>query len=313
MTDPTEQCPAPLFSIIIPHHNIPRLLQRCLDSIPHRPDLEIVVVDDNSDPKVVDFSHFPGQDDPRVHLIFDKVGGGAGHARNVALDAARGRWIICADADDFFLPSFNSLLNKYAHSDFDVVYFNAISLDSDTYAVSHRTRHVNQWHTLAARNPQAAEAHFRHEFGEPWAKIISAQLLTLNHIRCAPIPIHDDTQFGYLIGYHARTVALEPTAAYCLTTRSGSVSQGVGREKEMVRIDVFCQKQRFARDHNLPFYDLFHYDQLASFLLHLRFADFRAGLQIARCHGVCNIPFILRIIWRAVVIVLRKIKKVVFG
>ena len=38
------------FSIIIPHKNIPSLLQRCLDSIPKRDDVQIIVVDDNSNP-----------------------------------------------------------------------------------------------------------------------------------------------------------------------------------------------------------------------------------------------------------------------
>ena len=47
------------YSVIIPHKNIPKLLQRCLDSIPVRDDLQVIVVDDNSDLDVVDFSHFP--------------------------------------------------------------------------------------------------------------------------------------------------------------------------------------------------------------------------------------------------------------
>ena len=47
------------YSIIIPHRNIPLLLRRCLDSIPRRMDIQIIVVDDNSDPGQVDFEHFP--------------------------------------------------------------------------------------------------------------------------------------------------------------------------------------------------------------------------------------------------------------
>ncbi len=37
-----------VFSIIIPHHNIPDLLGRCLRSIPERDDIQVIVVDDNS-------------------------------------------------------------------------------------------------------------------------------------------------------------------------------------------------------------------------------------------------------------------------
>lgn len=47
-----------LYSIIIPHKDIPCLLQRCLDSIPPRDDVQIIVADDDSSPDVVDFAHF---------------------------------------------------------------------------------------------------------------------------------------------------------------------------------------------------------------------------------------------------------------
>lgn len=36
------------YSIIIPHHNVPTLLERCVNSIPQRDDIQIIVVDDNS-------------------------------------------------------------------------------------------------------------------------------------------------------------------------------------------------------------------------------------------------------------------------
>ena len=35
------------YTFIIPHHNCPDLLDRCLSSIPQRDDIQIVVVDDN--------------------------------------------------------------------------------------------------------------------------------------------------------------------------------------------------------------------------------------------------------------------------
>ena len=90
------------YSIIIPHKNIPKLLQRCLNSIPQRDDLEIIVVDDNSDPSIVDFGQFPGAGRSDVSFFFDKSGKGAGRARNIGLQHAQGKWLLFADADDFF-------------------------------------------------------------------------------------------------------------------------------------------------------------------------------------------------------------------
>ena len=51
------------YSFVIPHHNSPTLLNRCLDSIPQREDIEIIVVDDNSDA-----DKKPQEDRPDVKL-----------------------------------------------------------------------------------------------------------------------------------------------------------------------------------------------------------------------------------------------------
>ena len=60
------------YSIIIPHKNSPLLLERCLESIPIRDDLQIIIVDDNSDPEVVNFSKFPGLDRLNTEVYFTK-------------------------------------------------------------------------------------------------------------------------------------------------------------------------------------------------------------------------------------------------
>ena len=69
-----------LYSIIIPHKDIPCLLQRCLDSIPPRDDVQIIVADDDSSPDIVEFAHFPGRDRTDVEILFTKEGRGAGYA-----------------------------------------------------------------------------------------------------------------------------------------------------------------------------------------------------------------------------------------
>jgi glycosyltransferase involved in cell wall biosynthesis len=64
------------YSIIIPHKNIPDLLQRCLASAPIRQDVQTIIIDDNSDPAVVDFKNFPGLNRPHTEVIFTRAGGG---------------------------------------------------------------------------------------------------------------------------------------------------------------------------------------------------------------------------------------------
>lgn len=116
------------YSFIIPHKNTPDLLQKCLDSIPRRDDVQIIVVDDNSDEDKVDFSSFPGLDDPTVEVYLTKEGKGAGYARNVGLKHAVGKWLVFADADDFFTGKINLLLDNNTSSESDVVFFKNISI-----------------------------------------------------------------------------------------------------------------------------------------------------------------------------------------
>lgn len=118
------------YSIIIPHKNIPKLLQRCLDSIPVRDDVQVIVVDDNSDLDVVDFSHFPQWPGVNYETYFSKTTLFAGGARNVGMQYARGTWIVYLDADDLFIPQINVVFDKYKSCEADYVRFGLESRDS---------------------------------------------------------------------------------------------------------------------------------------------------------------------------------------
>lgn len=90
----------PQLSVIIPTHNRPHLLPLAVRSALRQTysDLEVVVVDDASDPPV----QLPPN--PRVRIIrLDPGRGGAG-ARNAGTRAARGQYVTYLDDDDVLLP-----------------------------------------------------------------------------------------------------------------------------------------------------------------------------------------------------------------
>lgn len=70
------------FTIIIPHKNIPHLLERLIKSIPVRDDLEIIVVDDHSDGSVKEYLNKIERDN--LTFLFNQDCRGAGFARNCA-------------------------------------------------------------------------------------------------------------------------------------------------------------------------------------------------------------------------------------
>ena len=60
-------------SIIIPHRNIPLLLERCIQSIPVSTNMEVIIVDDNSDDNKVNFTRFPGKNRSDTKIIFTNI------------------------------------------------------------------------------------------------------------------------------------------------------------------------------------------------------------------------------------------------
>ena len=97
------------YTIIIPHKNCPDLLKRCVDSIPVRDDVQIIVVDDNSDEDKKPSIERKGME---VVLLDASSSKGAGRARNVGLKHAKGKWLLFADADDYYTDNLSKFLDK---------------------------------------------------------------------------------------------------------------------------------------------------------------------------------------------------------
>ena len=98
----------PLVSFVVPVYNIPgRLLRRCHASLVGQTHahVEIVLVDDGSDPECAGVLQDLASADPRTRVI---SGGhvGVSRARNVGIGAARGEWIAFCDADDEYELTF---------------------------------------------------------------------------------------------------------------------------------------------------------------------------------------------------------------
>lgn len=93
-------------SVIIPAYRAERLIQRAVRSVLEQtcPPAEIVIASDDG----TDYAALlreGGLSDPRIRCVSTgAVGTGPAHARNTALDAARGRIVATLDADDLLAP-----------------------------------------------------------------------------------------------------------------------------------------------------------------------------------------------------------------
>ena len=240
------------FTVIIPHKNVPLLLDRLINSIPIRDDLEIIVVDDGSDEDVVKFLNQKKGNRGNISIIFNKESQGAGFARNCAIPLAKGKWFLFADSDDFFNESFGDFLSEYVDSDADVIYFNANSVDSDTLEPSSRVDHLHEFIDEYKHNKEHGELILRYLFTEPWCKMVKKELIQANNILFEESRIRNDVRFSYLVGYYAKKIIVDYRQLYCVTTRKNSLSRDFSFQASMDEMKVYAGWKKFFVDHNIP-------------------------------------------------------------
>ena len=163
------------FSFIIPHKNIPQLLQRCIDSIPKWDDIQIIVVDDNSDPTIVNFEDLFSIADPIVDIVLTKEGYGAGYARNVGLSKARGKWLLFADADDYFTSQLPLFLLNYKDSSADIIFITNNTVDCETGKTLDVDLKVTS--LLNECTPNNNYDPLRYKAQPPWTKMVKRELI----------------------------------------------------------------------------------------------------------------------------------------
>ena len=240
-----------IYSIIVPHKNIPELLQRCLDSIPRREDVQIIVVDDNSDPTMVDFDDFPGLGEPCVEVYFTKEGKGAGYARNVGLEHAVGKWILFADADDFFCPNMLEKLDRYKDSNTEVIVFRHKAVMSDTLGPSHRG--YPKRFAAVIRGEMSPSMYL--SIPMAWSKMVSRCFLISRGIRFEEVYYANDLFYCKMLAVYAERIIVTRELLYVLTERPLSLSKDFSSLAFRIRYDVTVQVNKWLRSIGEPEYE----------------------------------------------------------
>ena len=94
----------PLVSVVIPTYNRADLIDRAINSVIEQSykNLEIIVVDDNSQDKTAEVVNSLG--DNRIHYYYHNTNLGGSAARNTGVNKSQGKYIAFLDSDDVWLP-----------------------------------------------------------------------------------------------------------------------------------------------------------------------------------------------------------------
>ena len=216
------------YSIIIPHYNIPDLLARCLRSIPERDDVQVIVVDDNSPGHDNYKEQIPELSRRNVEFYTTLEGLGAGHARNVGLSHAVGKWLVFADSDDFFVDNLSDIFDKYVNNPNDIIYFN--TKVCDCYDTTKVFSTKGKEHIFQKYYDTDNDLYLRVCYTEPWGKLMKHSVVTDNNIAFQETKAHNDLLFAVKAGLAAEKVQAVDRPLYWYVIREGSLGHQIGSE-----------------------------------------------------------------------------------
>lgn len=122
----------PEVSIITPCYNSAPFLKETIESVFNQTftDWEWIITDDKSSDNSVEIIR--EINNPKIKLIIADKNGGAGHARNLSLEKATGRFITFLDADDFWEPNFlEEMVNFMKKEKAEIAYSNYARCDEN--------------------------------------------------------------------------------------------------------------------------------------------------------------------------------------
>ena len=217
-----------LASIIIPVFNVELYLKECLDSIficqntIHK--FEVIVINDGSTDSSLNIL-----DQYKVSydfILINQKNEGISAARNAGIKAAKGKYLLFADSDDFFVPNtLNKLLDFLATSDADIIEYDYDILYSTESNFKKRGNPKVFSGTGQDVFCEWRKTRFYHSM--VWTRAVSRSLVVSNHLFFYSNGCCEDVEWSPRIFAYAKSVSYFPLEVYTYRIRENSVTTSV--------------------------------------------------------------------------------------
>lgn len=235
-------------SIIIPHRNSIHFLPKLFSSIPVSDKIEILLVDNTPQPIIKDDIGIIRE----YKLLYSDPARGAGGARNVGIENATGKWLIFADADDYFEEGAFDIFYQYLNAEEDVIYFSMRGVRLDNGAYSTRGSSIANL-VQNYVDGKIAETNIRVYYFSPCAKLVRHSLVKKFNLSYDEVPAGNDSFFALTIGYYAQAIKVVNQVVYIVTESGNSLTARKSLEivksrfKTTLKCNFFLKKHRWGK------------------------------------------------------------------
>lgn len=238
-----------LFSIIIPHYNSVKYLEELLATIPVEKEIQLIVVDDKSEENTESVEKLVlARNGIFIHNTTDKKG--AGVCRNLGLKEAKGKWLLFADADDYYVEGAFDRIRQYENSEADIVYFAPAS--KYRYTDTPAKRHMNYGNLVVnylKNSSREKEIELRYKYVVPYSKMIRNEMAQKNAICFDEVPAANDVMFSVKCAYYADKIEASEQQIYCIISGEGTLTTKHNEKNFWSRVQVYKDRYCFVHEH----------------------------------------------------------------
>lgn len=261
---------SPLFTVITPIFNKIKMLEEGLKIIKEQSfkDFELILIDDGSSDNSSEYCDYISVNDSRIKVIHQE-NRGAGHARNIGIEHAKGVYICFFDIDDKvqnnWLQKIYNLIVDDDNPDLLIYSYNEIN-------PKYKTNTAFKFNDIFYKNNDSIKRAYVEELsgikfnnGFVWNKVYKREFLKKNKIRFPDLRIQQDEVFNHQVYKKVETLltSSEILYDYYIYDRGNTRNMYIPD-----RIEIF----RYVRNSFLDLAKYWDFKDLAFFnFVHLRF------------------------------------------
>lgn len=188
-------------SIIVPIYNVEEYLKNGLDSLINQTfkDIEIICINDCSPDNSLSILQEYANKDSRIKIIDLKENKGQGNARNIAINEAKGEYIMFLDPDDWYeLDTCEKAYNQITKNDNDFVIFDFSRFHEETSLIKLDSKYSETFNQLEKKfdiNPKDCNFQFLLN-AFVWNKIYKTSFIKENKILFSTHRFSEDLPFS---------------------------------------------------------------------------------------------------------------------